>query len=160
VNIAALIRKARAALKGQPAPAETGPNQTDFAALTGSVNVSDGLARNDDLLLQSPLLRVAGAGQTSLVDETIDYTLTTKLVGSLEGQGGKGLEDLKGVEIPVKVGGTWSKPSYVPDVAAALSEAAKEKVKEKVDEKLEEQKQKIQEKIGDKLGDSLKGLFK
>jgi AsmA protein len=160
VNIAALIRKARAALKGQPAPAETGPNQTDFAALTGSVNVSDGLARNDDLLLQSPLLRVAGAGQTSLIDETINYTLTTKLVGSLEGQGGKGLEDLKGVEIPVKVGGTWSKPSYVPDVAAALSDVAKEKVKEKVDEKLEEQKQKIQEKIGDKLGDSLKGLFK
>jgi len=160
VNIAALIRKARAALKGQPAPAETGPNQTDFASLTGSVNVSDGLARNDDLLLQSPLLRVAGAGQTSLVDETIDYTLTTKLVGSLEGQGGKGLEDLKGVEIPVKVGGIWSKPSYAPDVAGALSEVAKEKVKQKVDEQLQQQQQKIEQKIGDKLGDSLKGLFK
>ncbi len=164
VNIAALIRKARATLKGQPAPADTGPNQTDFAQLSGSVNVSDGLARNDDLLLQSPLLRIAGAGQTSLVDESIDYTLTTKLVGSLEGQGGKGLEDLKGVSIPVKVGGSWSKPSYKPDVAAALSEAAKEKVKEKVDEKLDEQKQKIeekiQEKIGDKIGDQLKGLFK
>ena len=109
-------------------------------------------------------MRIAGAGQTSLVDESIDYTLTTKLVGSLEGQGGKGLEDLKGVSIPVKVGGSWSKPSYKPDVAAALSEAAKEKVKEKVDEKLDEQKQKIeekiQEKIGDKIGDQLKGLFK
>jgi len=164
VNIAALIRKARAALKGQPAAAETGQNQTDFAELSGTVNVANGLARNDDLLLQSPLLRIAGAGQTSLVDESIDYTLTTKLVGSLEGQGGKGLEDLKGVAIPVKVGGSWSKPSYTPDVAAALGEAAKEKVKEKVDEKIEEQKQKIQEKIGDRLGDQLgdklKGLFK
>jgi AsmA protein len=164
VNIAALIRQARATLKGQTAAAETGPNQTDFAELKGTVNVSNGLARNDDLSLQSPLLRIVGAGQTSLVDESIDYTLTTKLVGSLEGQGGKGLEDLKGVSIPVKVGGSWSKPSYTPDVAAALSEAAKEKVKEKVDEKLEEQKQKIQDKIGDKigdqLGDKLKGLFR
>ena len=157
VNIAALIREARARLKGQPAAADSGPNQTDFAVLSGSVSVTNGLARNDDLLLQSPLLRVSGAGQTSLVDETIDYTLTTKLVGSLEGQGGKGLEDLKGVAIPVKVSGSWSKPSYAPDVSSALSEAAKEKVKQKVDEKLGEQKQKIQEKIGDKL---LKGLFK
>lgn len=164
VNIAALIRQARAALKGQTAAAQSGPNQTDFAELKGTVNVANGLARNDDLLLQSPLLRIAGAGQTSLVDESIDYTLTTKLVGSLEGQGGKGLEDLKGVEIPVKVSGSWSKPSYRPDVAAALSEAAKAKVREKVDEKIEEQKQKIQEKIGDQLGDQLgdklKGLFK
>lgn len=161
VNIAALIRDARARLKGEPVTAAGGPNQTDFAELSGTVNVSDGVARNDDLLLQSPLLRVAGAGQTSLVAESIDYTLTAKLVGSLEGQGGKGLEDLKGVTIPVKVGGSWSKPTYAPDVAAALSEAAKAKVKEKVDEKIEEQKQKIQEKIGDKIGDQLlKGLFK
>lgn len=161
VNIAALIRDARARLKSEAVTAASGPNQTDFAELSGTVNVSNGVARNEDLLLQSPLLRIAGAGQTSLVEETIDYTLTTKLVGSLEGQGGKGLEDLKGVTIPVKVSGTWSKPSYAPDVAAALSEAAKAKVKEKVDEKIEEQKQKIQEKIGDKIGDQLlKGLFK
>ncbi|MEZ5541387.1 MAG: AsmA family protein [Pseudomonadota bacterium] len=161
VNVAALIRAARARLKGQAIPAESGPNQTDFTELTGTVNVTDGLARNDDLLLQSPLLRIAGAGQTSLVDESIDYTLTAKLVGSLEGQGGKGLEDLKGVSIPVKVGGSWSKPTYAPDVAAALSESAKAKVKEKVDEKVDEQKQKLQEKIQDKLGDKLlKGLFK
>jgi AsmA protein len=164
VNIAALIRTARARLKGQPVAVDSGPNQTDFAELSGTVNVSNGVARNDDLVLQSPLLRIAGTGQTNLVAETIDYTLTTKLVGSLEGQGGRGLEDLKGVSIPVKVGGTWSKPSYTPDVAAALSEAAKEKVKAKVDEKVEEQKQKLQEKIGDEigdqLGDKLKGLFR
>ncbi|MGD2112588.1 MAG: AsmA family protein [Gammaproteobacteria bacterium] len=164
VNIAALIRQARARLKGEAVSASAGPNQTDFAELSGTINVSSGVARNDDLLLQSPLLRIAGTGQTSLVEETIDYSLTTKLVGSLEGQGGRGLEDLKGVSIPVKVGGTWSKPSYTPDVASALSEVAREKVREKVDEKLEEQQQKIQEKIGDKLGDQLgdklKGLFR
>jgi len=157
VNIAALIRQARAALKGQPAATQDGPNQTDFAELKGTVNVANGLARNDDLTLQSPLLRIAGAGQTSLVDESIDYTLTTKLVGSLEGQGGQGLEDLKGVAIPVKVSGSWSKPSYRPDVAAALGEAAKAKVKQKIEEKVQE---KIQDRIGDQFGDKLKGLFK
>jgi AsmA protein len=92
-----------------------------------------------------------------LSEETIDYTLTTKLVGSLEGQGGKSLEELKGVSIPVRVGGTYSKPTYMPDLGAALSEAAKAKVEEKVEEQKDKLKEKIEEKIGDQL---LKGLFK
>jgi AsmA protein len=157
VNIAALIREARARLKGETVAASSGPNQTDFAELSGTVNVSNGVARNDDLLLQSPLLRIAGTGQTNLVDETINYNLTTKFVETLKGQGGEGLEDLRGVAIPVKVGGTWSKPTYTPDVAAALGEAAKEKIQEKVDEEIEQHRDKIEKKIGDEL---LKGLFK
>jgi AsmA protein len=156
VNIAALIRKAQAKLKGQPAPPEQQPNQTDFSSMQGTATVSDGVVRNNDLLLQSPLLRITGMGQVSLPAETIDYTLTTKFVGSLEGQGGKSLEELKGVSIPVRVGGTFSKPTYAPDLGAALSDAAKARLEEKV----EEQKQKLQEKLGDELQDKLlKGLF-
>jgi AsmA protein len=155
VNIAALIRKAQAKLKGQPAPPEQ-PNQTDFSMMHGTATVSNGVVLNDDLELQSPLLRITGKGQASLPAETIDYTLTTKLVGSLEGQGGKSLEELKGVSIPVRVGGTFSKPTYVPDLGAALSDAAKARLEEKV----EEQKQKLEEKLGDELQDKLlKGLF-
>ncbi|MBT8117069.1 MAG: AsmA family protein, partial [Gammaproteobacteria bacterium] len=165
VNVASLIRKAQATLKGQPAPPDDQPNQTDFALLKGTANVTNGLVANDDLILQSPFLRITGKGQTHLAKETIDYTLTTKLVGSLEGQGGKSLEELKGVSIPVQVGGTYSKPTYRPDLSAALSDAAKAKVEEKVEEKKEEIKEKIEEKIekkiGDKLGDDLlKGIFK
>jgi AsmA protein len=161
VNIASLIRKAQAALKGQSAPPGDQPDQTDFALLKGTANVTNGLVTNDDLILQSPFLRITGKGQTHLAKETIDYTLTTKLVGSLEGQGGKSLEELKGVSIPVQVGGTYSKPTYKPDISAALSEAAKAKVDEKVEEKKEEIKEKIEKKLGDKLGDDLlKGLFK
>lgn len=157
VNIASLIRNAQAKLKGQPAPQDNSPNQTDFAELKGTANVTNGLVVNDDLLLQSPFLRISGKGQTHLAEETIDYTLTTKLVGSLEGQGGKSLEELKGVAIPVRVGGTYSKPTYMPDLGAALSEAAKAKVEEKVEEQKDKLKEKIEKKIGDKL---LKGLFK
>jgi AsmA protein len=156
VNIAALIRNARAKLKGEPAPASSEPNQTDFTEMKGTTVISNGLVRNDDLYMSSPLLRLTGKGEVSLPGETIDYTLTAKLVSSLEGQGGAALGDLKGVSIPVRIGGTFSKPSYTPDLGAALSDAAKAKVEEKV----EEQKQKIQEKLGDKLQDKLlKGLF-
>ena len=165
VNIASLIRNAQAKLKGQPAPADNLPNQTDFAELRGSATVTNGVVRNNDLSLQSPLLRVTGEGEVSLPEETIDYLLTTKIVGSIEGQGGKGLAELKGIAIPVRIGGTFSKPSYTPDVGAALSEAAKAKVEEKVEEKKEELKQKVEDKVQDKLKDKLKdiplkGLFR
>jgi AsmA protein len=157
VNIASLIRSARAKIKGEPVPEQTGPNQTDFALMKGTATITEGKVKNDDLLLKSPLLRVTGAGKVSLPKETIDYTLTTKFVGSLKGQGGEEMAELKGVSIPVHVGGTFSKPTYVPDLAAVLQDAAKAEVQKKV----EKEKEKLQEKLGDDLTDKLlKDLFK
>jgi len=157
VNIAALIRSAQAKIKGQPAPKETGSNQTDFALMKGSATITNGKVKNDDLLLKSPLLRITGDGNVSLPEETIDYTLTTKFVGSLKGQGGEEMAELKGVSVPVHVGGTFSKPTYVPDLAAVLSDAAKAEVEKKV----EKEKEKLQKKLGGDLTDKLlKDLFK
>jgi len=84
--------------------------------------------------------------------------LTTKIVGSLKGQGGKALDELKGVAIPVRIGGTFNKPTYTPDLAAALGDVATEKAKEKIEKK-------TQKLLKDRLGDEstkqlLKGLFK
>jgi len=157
VNIAALIHNAQAKLKGKPAPADHLPDQTDFAELKGTATVTNGLVKNKDLLLKSPLLRITGKGKASLPDETIDYLLTTKIVGSLEGQGGKSLGELKGVAIPVRIGGTFSKPTYAPDLAAALGDVAKEKAKEKIEEKAQGL---IKDKLGNDAADQLlKGLF-
>jgi len=156
VNIAALIRKAQATLKGQPAPKQEQPNQTDFALMRGTATVTNGLVKNDDLVLQSPLLRISGAGEVSLPKETIDYTLTTKFVSSLEGQGGKGDQELKGVSVPVLVGGTFSNPTYVPDLGAVAQDAAKAEV----DKRVQEEKQRLEKKLGTEIPDSLlKGLF-
>jgi AsmA protein len=157
VNIAALIRNAQAKLQGQPAPTNDQPDQTDFAEMKGTATVTDGLVRNDDLSVKSPLLRISGKGQVSLPKETIDYLLTTKIVGSLEGQGGRALSELKGVAIPVRIGGTFSKPTYVPDLAAALGDAAQEKAKKKIEKKA---KDLLKDKLGNGASDELlKGLF-
>ena len=157
VNIAALIRSARAKIKGEPAPEQTGPNQTDFALMKGTATITDGKVKNKDLLIKSPLLRITGEGKVSLPKETIDYTLTTKFVGSLKGQGGEDVGELKGVSIPVHVGGTFSKPTYVPDLGAVLQDAAKAEVQKKV----EKETKKLQKKLGGDLGDKLlKDLFK
>ena len=84
-----------------------------------------------------------------LSKDSIDYLVTTTLVKTLEGQGGKGRDELAGIPIPVRVTGPLAKPSYRPDLEAALSAKAKQEVQKKVEEKLQ-----------DKVGDVLKGLFK
>ena len=151
VNIAALIREAQATLEGKPAPKQEQPNQTDFAVLRGSATVKNGLVKNDDLMMKSPLLRIDGAGEVSLPKETIDYTLTTLIVGSLEGQGGKGKKKLKGVSIPVHVAGTFSNPTYTPDLGAVASEAAKAEV----DKQLQKEKKNLKKKLGKDVPSSL-----
>jgi AsmA protein len=156
VNIAAIIREAQAVLQGQPAPKQEGPNRTDFALLKGSATIKNGVVKNDDLKMKSPLLRISGAGKASLPAETIDYTLTTKFVGSLEGQGGKGDKKLSGVAIPVHVGGTFNSPTYTPDLGALASEAAKKEV----DKRIKKEQKKLEKKLGkDVPDDLLKGLF-
>ena len=118
--------------------------------------MTDGLVRNRDLAAKSPLLRIDGKGDVDLRKDTIDYLITTELVSSLEGQGGKGRDQLSGVPIPVRVTGSLSNPSYRPDLEAALSA----KTKAQLEEKKEEVLKKVEEKTSKELGGALKGLFK
>ncbi|HHJ16699.1 MAG TPA: AsmA family protein [Gammaproteobacteria bacterium] len=143
-NLAAMLRKAQARLNGQPLPADKEPNQTDFSSLTGTASITNGVVRNRDLLAQSPLLRVSGAGDIDLPAEKLDYLVKAKIVGSLEGQGGKGLTDLKGVEIPVRLSGTFAEPKYKIELEQAVKQKAEKKIKKKLEKK---------------FGDKFKGLF-
>lgn len=154
INIPRLIRQARARLEGKTLPPEKEVLRTDFSELTGSARITDGLVNNDDLLLKSPLLRVEGEGQASLPQETIDYRLTTTIVGTLTGQGGEELQELEGVPIPVQIGGTFQKPSFKLDLAEVLETRAAEEVKKRAREEVEK---KVQEKLGDKLKEGVGG---
>jgi len=149
VNLIRLIRKAQALLKGKPAPTDNEPEQTDFSALRGTATVTNGVIRNNDLLAKSPLLRVTGKGKVNLPAETIKYLVTSKLVGSLEGQGGKELKDLRGIAIPVQVRGTFSELEYRVKLDSAAKEVVEKKVRKAVEENLEKQ-----------FGDTLKGFFR
>ena len=46
-----------------------------------------------------------------------------KLVASLQGQ--KGKEDMSGLEIPVRITGSWDKPSIQPDLKGILANPEK-----------------------------------
>lgn len=167
INLIRMIRKAKAALKGKPYTGQEEPEKTDFSIMTATATVTNGVIKNNDLSAKSPLLRVAGKGTVDLNREAIDYLLTTTLVGSLEGEGGRDLGDLKGIPVPVEINGTFTKPRYELRLDEAIKQAAGEKIKEKVDEKKQELQEKaekkiqekLQKKLGDDLGGQLKGLF-
>ena len=156
VNIAQVIREgsSKLGLGGDKLDLGT-PGQTDFTEISASLTMTNGVIKNDDLQAKSPLLRIAGKGEVDLPKDSIDYLITTELVKSLEGQGGKGRDDLAGIPIPVRVTGPLSKPSYRPDLEAALSA----KAKAQLEEKKQEVTKKMEEKAKEKLDGVFKGLF-
>ncbi|MFM5879558.1 AsmA family protein [Aeromonas sanarellii] len=164
INLAEMIREARATLTGKGANQVKEVRKTDFSALTASFQIANGVARSDDIQLFAPALRVKGQGQTALVPETLDFLFLTSVVESSKGQGGKSVDELKDITIPVRIGGHWQAPSYRLDVKALLSN--NKVLEEKARKEAERGLKKL---LGDKADDEgikgaadqlLKGLFK
>jgi AsmA protein len=156
-NLAKMIRDAKARLSGDAVSLTNGREQTDFSELSGSATIVNGLVNNQRLLAKSPYLRVNGAGKANLVREELDYTIRPVIVSTPKGQGGRGLEELVGIPIPVRIHGSWSDPQFNIQLAQILEEQQKAKLKEKVDSKVEE---KLQEKLPEEMQDKLKDKFK
>lgn len=144
VNIAQMIRNAKATLKNEAQTGDNSEQKTDFSSLTGSFNLTDGLLTNPDLKMAAPLLRLAGKGSANLINEELDYQLSTALVNTSKGQGGKEKDELAGIEIPLKISGTMQKPKYALDTKALVEGQLKDKV--------ESGKEKLKNKLLEKLG--------
>jgi AsmA protein len=164
-NLGQILRQGQAMLAGQAAPAESGAKETDFAAFSASAQIVNGVLRSDDLSAASPLFRMAGSGQIDLVKETINYVAKPTVVETSTGQGGKGLDQLKGLTIPIKLSGNLFSPKYKLDIEDALKDKAKDKLKDKIADELnlpkgENSEEQIKQKLNDKLGDLLFGKKK
>lgn len=157
VNVAHLMREASARLRGQPAPAAGGPNQTDFTALSATLKIAAGVIRNDDLDLRSPLLRLGGNGSASLVSETIDYRLRASLVATLTGQGGEDLGNLRGLTVPIRITGPFAEPAFALDIEALVSDSLRDRAREKIEERIRER---IPENLQERLRGGLRDLLR
>ncbi|MEM0556820.1 MULTISPECIES: AsmA family protein [Aeromonas] len=164
INLPEMIREARATLTGKGAEQVKEARKTDFSALTASFQIADGIARSNDIQLFAPALRVKGEGQTALVPESLNFLFLTSIVESSKGQGGKDVDELKEITIPVRIGGHWQAPSYQLDVKALLSN---NKLLE--DKARKEAERGLKKLLGDKADNEavkgvadqlLKGLFK
>jgi AsmA protein len=72
----------------------------------------------------SPLVRVLAAGDADLVDETLDFRVEPKFVGTLKGQGDT--VQRSGLMVPVLVTGTFSSPKFRPDLKGMLKRGLEE----------------------------------
>jgi AsmA protein len=147
INLTEVLRKTRAAFgskSAQQQPADQG-QRTDFSAMSASFVIKDGVARNDDLDVRAPLVRVGGAGDIDIGNSQLNYLAKATVVATSKGQGGADLEHLSGVTVPVKLTGPFDAPKYEIDYRSIAGDAAKAKVKEEV-----------KEKVGKKLRDLLK----
>lgn len=131
--------------------------KTDFSELTANFTIKDGVADNQDLKMASPLLRVGGGGQIMLGARQIDYTAKPKVVGTLAGQGG-GL-NLTGLEVPVRIHGSWDAPAYTPDLQGALKSSTVQEIIKDPSKAVDAVKEVGKQLGGKKAGDLLKGLF-
>jgi AsmA protein len=135
INLAALVRNVASAYQGG---AIGGERATDFAELSGSFNVRNGVLTNDDLWLQAPVLRIAGRGQVNLPARTLDYRLEPKAAQTLEGQGGS--REVAGLLVPVIIKGPWNAPAITPDLTGVAQRALEnpEAFKEEVEQQIEQ----------------------
>lgn len=163
VNIPEMIREARATLKGKKAEYVKEEKKTDFSAMKATFTLGNGIASTNDLAIESPLLRIAGNGDTNLVSEAIDFTINTSVVATTKGQGGKDVDHVADLTVPIDVKGNWTQPSFSLNVAKLLKQnnELEKKAKKEVERGLEKL-------LGDKAKDEdiknaadklLKGLF-
>ena len=137
---------------------------TVFDSLTGSFTIEGGNMRNTDLLLMLSSFKVTGAGRIGLGARDLDYLITPTAFAD---------DASAGLQVPVRITGPWSNPSFRPDLDAAtkarlerekdkLEQKAKEKLQEKLDLKIDggqDAEEAIKDRLEGEAAKQLKKLF-
>ncbi len=104
-----------------PKPDRVPGAKTAFNVLSSSFQIQHGVARTQDIKLESPTINSTGSGVINLVDRNLNLTLKPKPVAI----GGVG-----GVEIPLRVAGPFDNVTVMPDAGGILkSQPAQDAVK-------------------------------
>jgi AsmA protein len=101
INALALAEDAAKGLVG-------GSNSTNVGTLTATYTITNGVAHNNDLRLNSGTVPMTGAGSVDLRTHAIGYRLSLQLP--------------QDITVPIEVSGTWDDPTYRPDLAAMLAQ--------------------------------------
>jgi len=159
INLAHQIDVATSLVSKQPMPKQKGADETPFGNLTTTVQIRNGIATSNDLLLQSPAMTITGNGVINLVQQTINYAVkATAIQGKAPPRITK-LQNQLGGSIPIKITGTFDNYKVYPDMPQILKNSAtvylkkhEKTLKIKVNEQLQ--------KLGGQLQQQLKGLFR
>lgn len=126
VNIAKIARAAAqfqegfnpAALASAVAAARGANEETDFSEFLSNFSVDNGLIEAPTITLNGPYLTMTGVGAIDLPAQTINLRLSPRVTTTADGQAGRA------IAVPVKVGGTFAKPTIGIDAEALVRRGA------------------------------------
>jgi AsmA protein len=159
VNLADSVRNAKSMLGAKQQKADA-TQKTDFSEATASFKITGGVARNDDLKVASPFLRMGGAGNLDIGNNTIDYLAKATLAATAKGQGGRDAKDVAGITIPVKLTGALDNPAWNVDYSALVGSAAASGITETIKKSAGGLGGGAGSGTGGGAGGALRGLFK
>jgi len=130
IDLAGAVRGVKSKFGGQDVEqAASKTDKTDFSELSASFDIKNGVAHNEDFSAKSPFFRVTGAGDINIGADSLNYLVKAAVVSSMAGQGGKDIADLKGLELPVRVSGTFDNLKYKLEFGQMFSGVGKEQLK-------------------------------
>jgi AsmA protein len=133
------LRRARALLKSEEAPAPSLPPRTTFSSVSASGVVTDGVMRNDDLAAELPFMRLTGSGNVDLPAATVNYSLIARVLerpDGLQGVSEEELDDFTEAVIPLKITGPISSPSVKPDIEKLVRKQVEKELKDRLFDRL------------------------
>ncbi|MCT8466976.1 AsmA family protein [Chromohalobacter canadensis] len=178
VNVSRQLCTAAAVLDGNQSEREWS-DDTPFDTLSASLEITDGVARNDDLEVRIPGIEMTGAGSFNIPTERFDYDLKARFIDTADENACRVTSRLQQVRLPVRCKGQlggepgewcrFDREAFQDTLGELAEDKAKREAGEKLDEELEEQldsdtARKIDETLGEgsakELGDKLRGLLK
>ena len=140
------LRAARAMFRQEPPPEPNLPPRTEFTSVSATGTVSNGIFRNDDLIIELPFLQLTGSGSVDLPAAQVDYSVQARVIDNpqlMSGISEAELADFTKTVVPIKITGPLSSPSIRPDIEAVF--------RQQVEGALEEQKEKLKNRLLDRM---------
>lgn len=141
LNLDKLIRDSRNLIKASEQSGSTA-DITEFTKLTYQANIDQGIVKGTLLEGNSTNFDFNGDGKIDLNNDAVDYRIDAVVNDNPDGIAGIKIKELKGVHIPIQVGGTLSSPTFKPELKGVLKDpnvkAAVDKLKRKLDKKLDD----------------------
>lgn len=165
INLAKSLRQAKTALsmKQDAAQKASEIEKTDFSELSASFQIADGVARNRDLDVKSPFLRLGGEGAVDIARSRVDYRARVTVTSLPKGQDAGDMAALKGLTVPVRLSGPFDALGWSIEWSSVAGGVIAKQIENKLGEALGIKapgNAASQSSPEDTLKKALKGLFK
>jgi AsmA protein len=143
------LRRARARLDKAAVPDRpAGTPHTKFSSLAATGVVENAVLTNRDLNGKLDFMALTGAGTVNLLNDAVDFDLKAAFVDGPALQADPDMAKYAGSTVPLRVTGTVSAPTVLPDFSALVKARVQQEVSKKLGEKTDSLRDKLRERLG------------